>query len=148
MFHVSVLQKCLVNPCHQITLIDLLDQFSSLVLLPKDVLQCKTISRGSQQIPQCLIKWSGLPVSDATWEDAHTLLHKFPDQNLGDMVRLHGGGIVTNKHDTPQGLRRSSREKVPPKYLDHYVVPDPKKINFCQTIIEKDIGLPCTEGHK
>nr|XP_016510345.1 PREDICTED: uncharacterized protein LOC107827676 [Nicotiana tabacum] len=37
-FHVSVLRKCLGNPYHQITPIDLLDQSSSLVLLPEDVL--------------------------------------------------------------------------------------------------------------
>lgn len=110
-FHVSVLRKCLGNPSYQITPIDLLDQSSSLVLLPEDVLQCRTISRGGQQIHQCLTKWLGLPVSYATWEDSQTLLRKFPDQNLEGKVRLHGSGIVTNQHNTSHGPRRNTKHQ-------------------------------------
>ncbi|PHT97909.1 hypothetical protein BC332_33177 [Capsicum chinense] len=97
LFHVSVLHKCLGNPSQKVTSINLLDHSSSLVLQPEDVLQTRSVTHSARQISQCLIKWSGLPTSDATWEDTHIIRQKFPNLNLEDNVALHGGDIVTTQ---------------------------------------------------
>ncbi|KAH0733741.1 hypothetical protein KY285_009448 [Solanum tuberosum] len=117
------------SPSQQITPLELLDQSSSFVLLPEVVIQTRIISRGGHQVHQCLIKWTGLPSTDALWEDTHTLLQRFPDQNLGDKVHLHGGGIVTNIEDKSEAPRGSTRDKKWPKHLDQYVVPNPKRMS-------------------
>ncbi|WMV47788.1 hypothetical protein MTR67_041173 [Solanum verrucosum] len=111
---------------NQVKPIDLLDQTSSLTLTPDDILRTRTISRGAHQVHQCLVKWVGLPIEDATWEDYSNLLKQFPHLNLEDKVRLHGGGSVMNQQDRLDNPRRSTRDKQVPKYLDHYVVSDPK----------------------
>lgn len=125
-FHVSVLRKCIGKLANQVTPIDLLDQTSSLTLTPDDILRTRTISKGAHQVHQCLVKWVGLPIKDATWEDSSNHLKQFPHLNLEDKVRLHGDGNVTNQQDRLDNPRRSTRDKQVPKYLDHYVVPDPK----------------------
>lgn len=77
-FHVSVLRKCIGKPEHQVTPIDLINQSSSLNLLPEEILQHRTITKDQHQLSQCLVKWVGLPVSDATWEDTSLLQRQFP----------------------------------------------------------------------
>ncbi|KAM3309387.1 hypothetical protein P3S67_011131 [Capsicum chacoense] len=37
--------------------------------------------------------------------------------------------FVTNQQDTSEALKRSTRGKQLPKYLDHYVVPNPKGVS-------------------
>ncbi|KAH0737522.1 hypothetical protein KY290_036227 [Solanum tuberosum] len=126
-FHVSALRKCLGTPDQQVTPIDLLDHSSSLMLSPESILDSRTITKGAHPVRQFLIKWQGLPLEDATWEDSHSLRQRFPDLNLEDKVHLHEGGNVTNPQDHRGALRRSSRGKQPPKYLDQYVVPNAKQ---------------------
>lgn len=126
-FHVSVLRKCIGKPEHQVTPIDLIDQSSSLNLLPEEILQHRTITKGQHQLSQCLVKWVGLPVSDATWEDTSLLQRQFPSLNLEDKVPLQGVGNVVNQGIGPAaldiGLKRSSRRVNSPKYFKDFVVP-------------------------
>lgn len=76
---------------------------------------------------QFFIKWQGLPLKDATWEDSHSLRQSFPDLNLEAKVRLPEGGNVTKLQDHGATLCHSNRDKQPPKYLDQYVVPNAKQ---------------------
>lgn len=126
-FHVSVLRRCLGTPDQQVTPIDLLDHSSSLMLSLESILDSRTITRGAHQVLQFFIKWQGLPLEDATWEDSHSLRQRFPDFNFEDKVHLPEGGNVTNLQDHGATLRRSNRDKQPPKYLDQYVVPNAKQ---------------------
>ncbi|KAH0673099.1 hypothetical protein KY284_024186 [Solanum tuberosum] len=73
-FHVSVLRKCIGTPDQQVTPLELLDQSSALVLMPESTLQQRVLHKGNGQLVQWLIKWSGLPDSDATWEAKSTIL--------------------------------------------------------------------------
>jgi len=115
------------TPDQQVTPVDLIDHSSSLMLSPESILDSRTITKGAHQVLQFLIKWQGLPLEDATWEDSHSLRQRFPDLNLEDKVHLHEGGNVTNPQDHRGALRHSSRGKQPPKYLDQYVVPNAKQ---------------------
>ncbi|XP_047259248.1 uncharacterized protein LOC124891584 [Capsicum annuum] len=119
--------RCLGTPDQQVTPIDLLDHSSSLMLSLESILDSRTITRGAHQVLQFFIKWQGLPLEDATWEDSHSLRQRFPDFNFEDKVHLPEGGNVTNLQDHGATLRRSNRDKQPPKYLDQYVVPNAKQ---------------------
>jgi len=125
-FHVSVLRKCIGKPTNQITPIELLDQTPSVTLTPEAVLKTRDVTKGAHKVPQCLVKWVGLPIEDATWEDSYTLLQQFPHLNLEDKVLLHEGGNVMTPQDKLDNNKRSTRYKRVPQYLDHYVVPDAK----------------------
>jgi hypothetical protein len=74
-FHVS----CLKKPVGQfiITSEELppLDEEGQLELVPKDFLEFREWKLRSRSIRECLIRWRGLPVEDATWEREHVLQH-------------------------------------------------------------------------
>jgi hypothetical protein len=46
--------------------------------VPIQVLQSRFVSRGSSQVKQVLVKWSGLSTNFDTWEDAKSLKQRFP----------------------------------------------------------------------
>ncbi|KAH0670700.1 hypothetical protein KY290_026097 [Solanum tuberosum] len=108
-FHVQVLRKCIGKPTNQITPIELLDQTPSVTLTPAAVLKTRDVTKGAHKVPQCLVKWVGLPIEDATWEDSYTLLQQFPHLNLEDKVLLHEGGNVMTPQDKLDNNRRSTR---------------------------------------
>ena len=60
---------------------------------PLSILQTRIISKNNQEIKQFLIQWSGLSISEATWEDMERLQLDFPTFNLEDKVNFNGGGI-------------------------------------------------------
>ncbi|KAH0737545.1 hypothetical protein KY290_036250 [Solanum tuberosum] len=125
-FHVSMLCKCIGKPTNQITPIELLDQTPSVTLTPEAVLKTRDVTKGAHKVPQCLVKWVGLPIEDATWEDSYTLLQQFSHLNLEDKVLLHEGDNVMTPQDKLDNNSHSTRYKRVPQYLDHYVVPDAK----------------------
>ncbi|MCH79841.1 retrotransposon protein, partial [Trifolium medium] len=51
---------------------------------PIDVLQVRTIIRGSQKVHQVLIQWDQYTAAEATWEDVNNIQDKFPSLNLED----------------------------------------------------------------
>jgi hypothetical protein len=46
-----------------------------LELVPEEVLEFREQKLRSRVIKECLIKWRGLPVEDATWESEQVLQH-------------------------------------------------------------------------
>ncbi|PHU11921.1 hypothetical protein BC332_18851 [Capsicum chinense] len=132
----------------KVTPIDLIGQDSSLLLTPENILEQRIITKGGHQITQFLVKWQGLPPSEATWEDLPTLTHQFPDLNLEDKVSLHGGGNVTNLQVHSSTLRRSSRDKQSPKYLVEYVVPKANRGPLPLSNTAAHIAPACQETSK
>ncbi|GAU11620.1 hypothetical protein TSUD_346120 [Trifolium subterraneum] len=51
---------------------------------PIDVLQVRTIIKGTKKVHQVLIQWDQYPREEASWEDADDVLNKFPAFNLED----------------------------------------------------------------
>ncbi|KAJ1419267.1 Chromo-like domain superfamily [Sesbania bispinosa] len=51
------------------------------------------------QVTQHLVRWQGLDVSQATWEDHSAMTEAFPTFNLEDKVAAKGKGIVTNTNE-------------------------------------------------
>ena len=46
--------------------------------VPERVLQSRLQQRGTHSVKQLLIKWSDLDDELATWEDADTIMQRFP----------------------------------------------------------------------
>ncbi|KAM0028419.1 putative nucleotidyltransferase, Ribonuclease H [Helianthus debilis subsp. tardiflorus] len=124
-FHVSMLRKCTGKPTQQITPLHLVDSSSTLKLHPAQLLDQRTLLRGSSSVPQYLVQWEGLPVQEATWEDKAILQRIFPDFHLEDKVTDKGGGNVVTQEPSPQvtspmQMRRGERKKTQPAKLKDY----------------------------
>lgn len=61
--------------------------------IPESILQKRSVVRGGRSILQLLIKWSGVPESLATWEDAEALRQQFSGAAVfgGQPARQEGG---------------------------------------------------------
>ena len=98
-FHVSQLKKA-VGPAVQVSQLpgEMVD-----IQVPEAILQRRLDSEGKSQV---LVKWSAMPESLATWEDAIALRHNFPFAPAwGQAVSLPGGNV---RMDAPkQGDKRA-----------------------------------------
>ncbi|KAF5778414.1 putative nucleotidyltransferase, Ribonuclease H [Helianthus annuus] len=132
-FHVSMLRKCTGNPVQQITPLHLVDSSSKIALQPRHILNSRTLLRGNTSVPQLLIQWDGLDISDATWEDTSVIQQSFPAFSLEDKANFkEGGNVVITKNKpnqtdkpsandkSPTQERRSKREKALPAKLRDY----------------------------
>jgi len=112
-FHVSQLKQMVGD--HQPVTADLPDplfQWS----VPEAILQRRSINRGMSRVSQVLIKWSHVPASLATWEDAEALRQQFPNAAVwGHPASPEGGGVIaatpSKTSDPMNGPRRTSRPK-------------------------------------
>lgn len=53
------------------------------------------IQKGNHEVPQVLVKWSGLLVSSATWEDFYVVKNMFPDAlALGQASSVGGRDVM------------------------------------------------------
>nr|KYP71832.1 Transposon Ty3-I Gag-Pol polyprotein [Cajanus cajan] len=95
-FHVSLLKPCKGEHQQQYLPLPFLTNEFGPVIQPLKVLQFRVILRENQHIPQVLVQWEGLDISQATWEDALTLQSEYPNFNLEDKVVVHGGSNVMN----------------------------------------------------
>jgi hypothetical protein len=53
------------------------------------------VKKGNEAITQILVKWSGIPVSSATWKDYFVLKKKFPSTLIWSSAVSSGGDSVT-----------------------------------------------------
>ena len=110
-FHVSQLKKLVGDP-HQVTseLPDHLFHWS----VSEAILQRRSVMHGVRPVVQLLIKWSHVPASLATWEDATTLQQQFPFTAVwGQPARQEGGGVSCDDDgDSAEiGPHRSTRPR-------------------------------------
>jgi hypothetical protein len=67
-FHVSCLKKVVGQFISTSKEISPLDEEGQLELVPEEILEFRERKLGSQIIIECLVRWRGLPIEDATWE--------------------------------------------------------------------------------
>jgi len=102
-FHVSQLKKLVGDP-HQVTseLPDHLFHWS----VSEAILQRRSVMHGVRPVVQLLIKWSHVPASLATWEDAITLQQQFSYVAVwGQPAAQEGGGVSSVDQVVPTANR-------------------------------------------
>jgi hypothetical protein len=67
-FHVSCLKKAVGQFINTLEELPPLDEEGQLELVLEEVLEFREWKLRSRVIRECLIRWRGLPVEDATWE--------------------------------------------------------------------------------
>ena len=68
------------------------------VIAPIDILQTRSIKKGSNFIPQVLVQWDNTTPLEVAWEDVNEMLDNFPNFNLEDKVAINGDGITMKKN--------------------------------------------------
>jgi hypothetical protein len=74
-FHVSFLKKAVGQQVTTSEELPPLDEEGQLELVSEEVLEHRERRLRSRVIRECLIRWRGLPVEDATWEGEQILQH-------------------------------------------------------------------------
>jgi hypothetical protein len=74
-FHVSCLKKAVGQFTNTSEELPPLDEEGQLELVPEEVLEFRERKLRSRVIRECLIRWRGLPLEDATWESEQVLQH-------------------------------------------------------------------------
>jgi hypothetical protein len=70
---VSCLKKVVGQFINTLEDLPLLDEEGQLELVPKEVLEFRERKLRRRVIRECLIRWKGFPVEDATWEGKQVL---------------------------------------------------------------------------
>jgi hypothetical protein len=74
-FHVSCLKKAVGQFIITSKELPPLDEEGQLELVPTEVLEFWERKLRSRVIRECLIRWRGIPIEDATWESEQVLQH-------------------------------------------------------------------------
>jgi len=112
-FHVSPLKQVIGNQ----PVSSSLPSTSASLAIPERILQ-RRVSAGDRPALQGLIKWSGLPVSLATWENLESLRQRFPMAPTWGEVTSQGEGGVSSPSATltpSESSPRPKRQKKPNK---------------------------------
>ncbi|KAJ4836544.1 hypothetical protein Tsubulata_013593 [Turnera subulata] len=91
------------------------------------LLDKRIIQEGDRNVEQWLIRWDGLPASDATWEDTDSVKHRFPALNLEDKNQIQIGGNVMSKSQQPDPVTQDEQAQEPTSVSP--VVPGRSKCN-------------------
>lgn len=81
-FHVSQLKKAIGPHPSSPTFPSQLTAYMELLVEPKALLGVRSTVASSNKPTVVLIRWKGLPITEATWEDIETMIHTFPPFTL------------------------------------------------------------------
>jgi hypothetical protein len=101
-FHVSQLKQAIGGKHQVVTLPDeTLPDDCHGFHVPELILSKKMVGHGRRIVQKVLVKWSSLPASLATWEDAEALRRQFPAAPAwGQAVSYGGGNVSTTMHES------------------------------------------------
>jgi hypothetical protein len=63
-------------------------------IVPEEIIDRRLVRKGNQAVPQVLIRWSGVPVEAATWEDYYVVKHRFPKALAWGQADIEARGTV------------------------------------------------------
>ena len=78
-FHISLLKKYVPDANHILDELPLVSKDGTLDINPERVLQSRTRALRNRTLNEYLIKWTGYPEEDATWEREDMLITNYPD---------------------------------------------------------------------
>ena len=94
-FHVSQLKPSVPDFTPVFDDVSVIPNLDTMDVFPELILDRRLVKKGSSAVTQVKIKWSGLPLQMATWEDYYVLKEKFPTAPAWGPAGTQGGGIVT-----------------------------------------------------
>jgi hypothetical protein len=94
-FHISFLNKAVGQHVSISEEFPPLDEEGQLELVLEEVLEQRERRLRSRVIRECLVRWRGLPVEDATWEGEHILQH--PGLMLLEDKQSREGRVVMSR---------------------------------------------------
>jgi hypothetical protein len=80
----------------------------SFAVQPQQIIDERMIKRGSKEVPQVKVQWSGMPPSLQTWESVFAIVNEFPQAPAWGQAGTRGGGSVTT-HYLTEALRIKRR---------------------------------------
>ena len=106
-FHITVLKKRVGNSSLIAEVLPSFDEEGRLLLKPKETIRYRSWrqGRGTKEIWQVLVHWSGVPKEEASWEDYDDMVKRFPDFSLEDK------DILKERGNDESTKRRSKRVK-------------------------------------
>ena len=78
-FHISLLKKYVPDELHILDEQPLISKDGTLDITPERILQTRERTLRSRTINEHLIKWTGYPEEDASWEREDTLISTYPE---------------------------------------------------------------------
>lgn len=78
-FHVSLLKLKIGDHTPVSVTLPPFDSTGSFSLIPQRVLDMAVERKRQRSVTKWLIQWAGLPESDSTWEEAHSIMNRFPN---------------------------------------------------------------------
>ncbi|XP_004300989.1 PREDICTED: uncharacterized protein LOC101299196 [Fragaria vesca subsp. vesca] len=78
-FHVSLLKKRVGSGTPVAATLPQFDTKGLIDWQPNRVLDMAVVTKRKRAVTKWLVAWKGLPLEDATWEEAYSMVRKFPD---------------------------------------------------------------------
>jgi hypothetical protein len=100
-FHVSQLKRFVPENTAVSTDLPVHIQLDSQNLEPEEIMERRLCKKGSAAHVQIKVKWTALPLSQATWEDYDVLRARFPHAPAWGQTGPSGGGGVTTAEEAP-----------------------------------------------
>jgi hypothetical protein len=94
-FHVSQLKPFIPKYTPVFSEMPTVPDLAAAAIEPEDILERRMVRSGNTTATQVLIKWRGLDVAQATWEDYGLLKLRFPGAAIWEADRTRAGGNVT-----------------------------------------------------
>ncbi|KAL6203482.1 hypothetical protein ACLB2K_027182 [Fragaria x ananassa] len=104
-FHASLLKKRIGDSAPVSGTLPQFDKDGQVVWEPLRVLDMGTRTYSKRRITTWLVQWKRLQVEDATWEDAATMISKFPTFGTCGQAPSRGGSDVGYQHGDNTGPR-------------------------------------------
>ncbi|XP_074345991.1 uncharacterized protein LOC141684748 [Apium graveolens] len=110
-FHMSQLRRATRNIPFCPTIPNQLNSDLELVVQLEQLLDVRIVGTKEQGRREALIRWKGLPIFDATWEEVMDIKERFPEFHLEDKVLVWDGSNVMQQGQQSKGLKVFTRKK-------------------------------------
>lgn len=97
--HVSQLKPFHSSHTPVFTTLPPLVDLSKTHIVRKEILDRGLVRKGNQVVPQVLVRWSGVLVESAIWEDYYVVKTRFPEAHAWGQVDTEARGVVMTGED-------------------------------------------------
>ena len=118
-FHISQLKSFVPDFSPVFSELPVTTDIEAATAVPEVIIERRLVKKGATAVPQVLVKWSGLPMTSATWEDYNVLRHRFPDAPAWGQAGPSRGGDVSNRATAATSLKEIMIDDGQPEDDEH-----------------------------